>query len=164
MTPNQIYASKRPPKCCDCSGNNYQPVGHRIVRLITPFYNRNSVNSCSSRAALTKLVPWTLHIVDGFPRRATNHLSVEMKASIVRSETSSRCAAFSENETNMQMHASTTTGVCIQSYLTSIIHTNIFKDGVRKCQFTRKLAKHLRIWSFQQIRHTDLTVLCDPIT
>ncbi len=54
-------------------------------------------NSLSSRLAPRKLVPLSLHIMDGWPRRAMKRRRAAIKASVVKSETSSKCTAFSQD-------------------------------------------------------------------
>ena len=53
--------------------------------------------------SMDEVVPWSLHRSSGLPRRAIKRLRVERKASVVRSETNSRCAAFTVSETKMQI-------------------------------------------------------------
>ena len=43
-----------------------------------------------SRVALTKFVPWSLHINDGLPLRAINRRRAAINASVERSEVNSR--------------------------------------------------------------------------
>ena len=75
-----------------------------------PCLLRNSYISFNSRVAPTKLVPWSLKIKLGLPRRAVNHLRAAMKASVVRSETGSKWTALTERETNKQIYAYMITG------------------------------------------------------
>ena len=69
---------------------------------------RKAFNSTSSRAAPTKLVPWSLHITDGFPLLAINRRRVAMNEAVVKSETNSKCTALVRN-TQTPQH--TTSGV-----------------------------------------------------
>ena len=52
--------------------------------------------------APTKLEPLSLHIMEGFPNQAMKRRSVAMKASVVKSETSSRCTALTDKEMKTQ--------------------------------------------------------------
>ena len=60
---------------------------------ITPWLawlDRKSRSSFSYRLAPTKFVPWSLQRSKGYPRLARNRRSAAIKASVVRSDTSSR--------------------------------------------------------------------------
>lgn len=84
-------ASQRPPKWGACSEINLHSmfwVEQNLEMILCAFCcPRNSKNCFSSWFAPTKLVPWSLQIKEGLPRRATNHLKQAMKASEVRSDT-----------------------------------------------------------------------------
>ena len=53
-----------------------------------------------SFAAPTKLDPLSVNISCGSPRLEMNYLRAARNASVVRSETGSRCAVFVEKQTN----------------------------------------------------------------
>ena len=95
-------ASHRPPKCGLCSGMNFHSIPRleqkSAIELWTSCLDRNLNISFNSRFALTKLVPWSLKMSIGHPQRATNRCRAEIKASLVKSETASRCTALTFNE------------------------------------------------------------------
>ena len=61
--------------------------------------------SFSSPFAPTKFVPWSLQMVEGLPRRATNRRKAEMKAAVVKSDTGSMCTALTVKETKRAIYA-----------------------------------------------------------
>ena len=61
-----------------------------------------------------------MNMVAGLPRRATNLRKVEMNAAVVRSDTSSKCTAFTEKHTNTYTYALVITGLRIDPDLISI--------------------------------------------
>ena len=60
---------------------------------------RNAFNSPSSFAAPTNLMPWLLHITDGFPLLAINWQRVAINEAVVRSDTSSKSTALAVKQT-----------------------------------------------------------------
>ena len=60
---------------------------------------RNWKNSFSSLFAPVKFVPWSLQMHLGNPLRQTKRRKVAMNASLVKSETNSKCTAFTVNDT-----------------------------------------------------------------
>ena len=100
-------ASQRPPKCGACSGMNFHcmPWVEQNSEMVVCalWVSRNSTNSRISLAAPTKLVPWSFHIRLGLPRLAIKRLKQAIKASLVRSDTNSKCTALTERDTKTQM-------------------------------------------------------------
>ena len=68
---------------------NYAILGRTNLEMMSHVlhFSRNLASSFS-HAAPTKLVPWSLQIVDGLLRRAMICLSDAINPSVVRSETS----------------------------------------------------------------------------
>ena len=62
--------------------------------------SRKSANSFNSVLAPTKFLPWSLHIIIGLPRLEMNLRRHAIKASEVKSETTSEWTAFTDIETN----------------------------------------------------------------
>ena len=91
-------ASHKPPKCGACLGVNF----HLMLKVVQKsegsfcesFCLKNDFNSPSSLAAPTKLVPWSIHITDGFPLLAINRRRVAMNEAVVKSDTYSKCTAL----------------------------------------------------------------------
>ena len=99
--------SQSTPKRGAFSGMNFHSMCYIVQNSemwsCTCWWFRNCSNSLRSFFAPTKLVPWSLQITLGFPRLAMNLLKAATKASDVKSETSSRCTALTNNETNKYM-------------------------------------------------------------
>ena len=96
-------ASQRPPKWGVCSGMNFCCIfcveQNSEIASCDLFFFRNTISSLISWAAPTKFVLWSLHIRVGFPRREMKRLRQAKKASVVKSDTTSKCTAFTESET-----------------------------------------------------------------
>ena len=60
-----------------------------------------------------KLVPLSLMMREGQPCLDTNLLSAAIKASVVSSDTASKCKAFTAKEMKRQMQAFTTVGFLV---------------------------------------------------
>ena len=67
-----------------------------------------------------KFYPWSLRMRDGFPLLATKCHRQAIKASVVRSKTSSRCTAFTESETNTHTYDLTRVGFLTYPYFVRI--------------------------------------------
>ena len=110
--------SHNPPKCGVCGGINFHCMhcveqNSEMVCFVL-LSSRKLANSANSLLAPTKFLPWSLHKTTGLPRLETNLRRHAMKASVVRSETSSRWTAFTDNETKMQTYALTTFGLRVE--------------------------------------------------
>ena len=93
---------------------------------------RNSTNSFSSRSAPTKLVPWSLQMREGLPRRATKRLKQAMKAYEVRSDTN--WTAFTDRDKNACIgfdNGWLTHKSILDVEWPGIINTDPLKHGVR---------------------------------
>ena len=91
-------ASHSPPKCGAHSGINLHSMHwaeqkHEMSLWVFCLL-KNLYISFNSWLAPVKLVPWSLKIRLGLPRQAIKRLSEVMKASVVRSETGSKCTAL----------------------------------------------------------------------
>ena len=110
--------SHSPPKCGAHSGINLHSilldVQNSEIAIWELLFLRNLNRSCSSRSAPMKLVPWSLHMSEGRPLRLMKHHKVAIKASVVRSDTSSRCTALTVKDTT---YALTMTGFLTYPYL-----------------------------------------------
>ncbi len=85
-------ASHKPPKCGERSGMNlhsmpFDPQNSETICCVF-CSTKNSLSCCNPRFAPTKLVPWSLQISEGCPRRATNRRRAAMKVSVVKLDTS----------------------------------------------------------------------------
>ena len=67
-----------------------------------------------------KFDPWSLKMRDGFPLLAIKRHRPAIKASVVKSETSSRCTAFTESETNTHTYDLTRVGFLTYPYFVRI--------------------------------------------
>ena len=97
-------ASYRPPKCNACFGVKYQLMFYSVQRSKIDCCSfallRNKYNLSNSFATPTKLVPLSLHIVDGLPCLETNRHCVPINAAVVKFDIYSRCTALVVNETD----------------------------------------------------------------
>ena len=95
---------KMPPKWGERSGMNFQTIRldeqNLETRPWTRCWSRKSENSFNSRSAPTKLVPWSLQIIDGWPLREVKRLRAAMNDSAVRSEINSKWTALIVMDTN----------------------------------------------------------------
>ena len=102
-------ASHKPPKCGACSGVNLHCTCMPHVVQKSPIcsseFLTNSTNSWISLAAPMKFMPWSLHMMDGFPRRAMKRQNVAINVVVVSSVTGSTCTAFTDRETNKATYA-----------------------------------------------------------
>ena len=97
-------ASHNPPKWgallgIKCQSMPWLELKSHTTALIF-WERRNSYSSFNEWLAPTKLVPWSLHIDVGLPLLAMNRLRQARNASVVRSETTSKCTALTDIETN----------------------------------------------------------------
>ena len=115
--------SHSPPKCGARSGMNLHSilldVQNSEITIWELLFLRSLNKSCStsSRSAPMKLVPWSLHMSEGRPLRLMKRRKVAIKASVVRSDTSSRCTALTVKDTNRQTYALTMIGFLTYPYL-----------------------------------------------
>ncbi len=97
-------ASHKPPKWGERSGMNFQTIHldeqNSETRPWTCCWSRKSENSFNSRLAPTKLVPWSLQIIDGWPLREVKRLRAAMNDFAVRSEINSKWTALIVMDTN----------------------------------------------------------------
>ena len=116
----------------------------------------NAVNSqllrqasiCVNTVDSSSKLSLSLHINDGLPRRAIKRLKQAMKASEVRSDTNSRCTAFTvkrDEDTNVRLdHNKFPCVTTFDENRTHIIHSNSTENSVWSYSLCWKLTHHRR--------------------
>ena len=96
-----------PPKCRIHSGKKLNCMICEVQNFkisCQVFCCAKNLNSSSiSHLASKQLVPWSLNTREGFPGCEVKCLRQAINASLVRSETSSKCTALTDNAMNKQM-------------------------------------------------------------